>query len=138
MVDWAAVAFPKPPPGLPDEALIAGKGAASTAPGEASGWHPSRSCPPPGPLPSRWHHEPHPAGSCALTPSAEPEGMDPWLLRSATMLARLVNTGCEVQLCPSGGIDAWDVVGRYRGFSPSVVARLREAALLPAALEGRP
>ena len=63
--------------------------------------------------------------------------MDPWLVRAAAMLAGLIATGCEVQLCPSGGIDAWDVVGRYRGFLPSVVARLRAAALLPAALEGR-
>lgn len=137
MVDWAAIAFPKSPPGLPDDGRIVGEETASIPPRHASGWHPSRSSPPPEAHSSRRHHEPPPASSCSLPPSAQSEGTDPWLLRAAAMLAGLINTGGEVQLCPSGGIDAWDVVGRYRGFSPNVVARLRAAALLPAALKGR-
>lgn len=60
-----------------------------------------------------------------------PDGVDYWLTRDAVTLAGLLNTGGTARLCPNGGIDAWDAAGRYRGFAPDLVRRLRAAGLLP-------
>lgn len=78
-----------------------------------------------------------PACPDAPPPTPWPEGVDYWLTRAAVTLAGLINTGGEAGFCLSGGIDAWDARGRYRGFSPNVVARMREAGLLPAKLAGQ-
>lgn len=62
--------------------------------------------------------------------AAWPDGVDDWLTRDAVTLAGILNTGGTARFCPNGGLDVWRPDGRYLGFSPDLVRRLRAAGLL--------
>ena len=63
-----------------------------------------------------------------------PDGVDYWLTHDAVKQAGILNMGGTARWCPTGGLDMWREDGSYRGFSPSLVRRLREAGLLPECL----
>ena len=63
-----------------------------------------------------------------------PEAVDFWLTKDAAEISGIVNTGGTARFCSNGGLDLWREDGLYRGFSPDLVRRSREAGLLPACL----
>lgn len=76
---------------------------------------------------------PKPATAVPL-PESWPEGVGYHLTRDAACLSGLIAAGCEWRRCPAGGLDLTLPDGRLVLFAPATVARLRAAALLPAAL----